>query len=122
MTSLFETDIIVSVRKVFRAKGPAFYAYSTIYFSGFSLFALITGLVMLSVTVRHIISPAVYNMLEGYAAINSASTRFMMLTTPVIVLFAAAMMVSNIATGICSALVVIPVIRRIRWKGTLPKS
>ena len=81
----------------FRAKGPAFYAYSTIYFSGFSLFALITGLVMLSVTVRHIISPAVYNMLEGYAAINSASTRFMMLTTPVIVLFAAAMMVSNIA-------------------------
>lgn len=81
----------------FQAKGAAFYSYVTIYFAGFSLFALVTGGVMLYVTARHLSDPASYSMLSAYSAVNSASSRFMMLTTPVIVLFAAAMAVSNIA-------------------------
>lgn len=81
----------------FRAKGPAYYAYSTIYYAGFSIFALVTGLVMLEVTMRHILAPARFSMMEAYSAISNASTRFMILTTPLIVLFAAAMAVSNAA-------------------------
>ena len=45
-----------------RAKGPAFYSYGTIYAAGFSLFALLTGLLMLMVTVRHISKPFDYSM------------------------------------------------------------
>lgn len=81
----------------FRAKGPAYYAYSTIYFAGFSLFSLVTGLLMLRVTVSHILYPARYVMLSAYSTINGASIRFMMLTMPLIVIFSLAMAVSNIA-------------------------
>ena len=81
----------------FRAKGPAFYDYGTIYYAGFSLFALETGLVMLSVTVSHFAHPETHNMYSAYSAISGASVRYMMLTTPLVILFALAMAVSNIA-------------------------
>ena len=80
-----------------RAKGPAFYAYSTIYFAGFSLFALATGLLMLRVTLSHILHPEEFSMLSAYSTINGASTQFMMLTMPVMVVFAVAMAISNVA-------------------------
>ncbi len=80
-----------------QARGPAFYAYSTIYYAGFALFALVTGLTMLTVTIRHLADPAAYNMMSAYSAINSASIQFMELTTPLILLFALAMAVSNVA-------------------------
>ena len=80
-----------------RTRGADFYNYATIYFAGFSMFALVTGLVMLTVTVRHLLSPAAYSMLQAYSAINGASAQFMILTTPLIVVFAVAMAVSNIA-------------------------
>lgn len=78
-----------------RAKGTAFYAYSTIYYAGFFLFGLVTGLVMLLVTVSHLISPASFSMISAYSAINSASTQFMQLTAPFMIFFALAMVVSN---------------------------
>jgi len=81
----------------FQAKGAAFYAYTTIYFAGFSLFALATTLMMLQITVSHFLHPWDFNMYSAYSAINGASKQFMMLTMPVIVVFAAAMIVSNIA-------------------------
>ena len=80
-----------------RAKGPAFYAYSTIYFAGFSLFALATGLLMLRVTLSHILHPEEFSMFSAYSTINGASTQFMMLTMPVMVVFAVAMAISNVA-------------------------
>ncbi len=81
----------------FRTKGPAFYAYTTIYYAGFSIFTLVTGLVMLAVTVRHLIHPELFTMMDGYSAINGASVRFIMLTTPALLVFSAAMIISNIA-------------------------
>ena len=80
-----------------RAKGPAFYSYMTVYFAGFSLFALVSGLTMSVATVRHLLDPAQYNMLSIFHTINSASMNFMMLSMPLMLLFAAAMAVSNIA-------------------------
>lgn len=79
------------------AKGPAFYAYGTIHAAGFSLFALLTGLTMLAITLRHVLNPQGYNMLNAYSAITGASWRFMMLTAPCVLAFAAAMAVSNVA-------------------------
>ena len=78
-------------------KGPAFYAYGTIYAAGFSLFALLTGLTMLTVTLRRAISPDGYTMLSAYSAISSASWQFMMLTALPVLGFAVAMAVSNVA-------------------------
>ena len=81
----------------YQAKGAAFYDYGTIYYAGFSLFALASGLVMLSVTVSRLVSPGNYSMYAAYSAVSGASVRYMMLTTPVMVFFAAATAVSNIA-------------------------
>ena len=81
----------------FRAKGPAFYDYGTIYYAGFSLFAMATVLVMLSTAVSHFAHPETHNMYSVYSAISGASVRYMMLTTPLMILFAGALAVSNIA-------------------------
>ena len=80
-----------------RSRGPAFYAYDTIYAAGFSLFALVTGVVMLVVTLRHLLQPQHFSMMSTYRAISSASWHFMMITAPLLLAFAAAMAVSNIA-------------------------
>ena len=81
----------------FQARGPAYYAYSTIYFAGFSIFALVTAAMMIQITVMHSANPAEYSMLSAYTTINSASLSFMMVTLPAVFVFAIAMAVSNIA-------------------------
>lgn len=81
----------------FRAKGPAFYDYGTIYYAGFFLFALATGLTMLRVTADHLIHPETYSMYSAYSRISDAGTRYMMMTAPAMILFAIAVAVSNIA-------------------------
>ncbi|MBR3742463.1 MAG: YdcF family protein [Clostridia bacterium] len=88
---------LIMLRHFFQAKGPDFYSYSTIYFIGFFLFSLVTGLVMLSATAAHLADPVQYSMFSVYSVINSASTHFMLLTMPLVVLFGIAMGVSNIA-------------------------
>ena len=81
----------------FRAKGPAFYSYATIYYAGFSLFSLIVGLVILNAAIMHMLNPRDYSMLMTYSVIKSASWWFMLLTAPLIIAFAISMVVSNIA-------------------------
>ena len=79
------------------AKGAAFYAYGTIHAAGFSLFALLTGLAMLEVTLRHLLRPHDFSMMYAYSAISGASWRFMMVTALPVLAFAVAMAVSNVA-------------------------
>ncbi len=80
----------------FQAKGVAFYSYATIYYAGFSLFALVTGVTMLQMSFMHIANPASYSMYTAYSRINSAGKQYMMLTMPFMLVFAAAMALSNI--------------------------
>ena len=80
-----------------RAKGPDFYSYSTIYMVGFGLFLLLTGVVLLTGTVRLIRDPVRYSMFNIYSMVSSAGLNFMLLTSPLVLAFAAAMTVSNIA-------------------------
>ena len=87
----------IMVWHFFQAKGTAFYDYGTIYYAGFSLFALASGVMMLSVTLSHILHPEKFNMYSAYNAISSASTNYMILSTPAMLLFAGAVIVSNIA-------------------------
>ena len=95
-TAFWLTVSAIMLWHFFRAKGVAFYSYGTIYFSGFSLFALVSGLLLLRITVLHITNPAQYNMFAAQSALSSASTSFMWLTMPLMFLFAVAMAVSNI--------------------------
>ena len=81
----------------FKSKGPAFYSYSTIYYAGFSLFALISGAVILHAAIQHMMNPQDYSMFMAYSVIKGASAMFMSLTAPLIVAFAVAMVVCNIA-------------------------
>ncbi len=87
----------IMLRNYFQARGSEFYSYATIYFSGFSLFAIVNFVVMLIATFSHLFSPSEYNMMTVYNTIQSASKQFMILTSPLILLFAAAMAISNIA-------------------------
>ena len=80
-----------------QAKGADFYDYGTIYYAGFALFALATGLVLLSVTVSHLMHPEQYSMFDAYSAMSGASKQYMQFTAPLMLLFAAVMAVSNIA-------------------------
>jgi len=79
-----------------QARGSSFYAYSTVYFAGFFLFALVTGFTMLQITLQHFLEPVSFSMLSAYATLNSASKTFMIWTSPLVAAFALAMMVSNI--------------------------
>ena len=80
-----------------KARGPVFYSYATISYAGFSLFAGITALRLTETTVEHLLWPQRFSMFAVYRVINSASVQFMEITTPLIVLFALAMAVSNLA-------------------------
>ncbi len=80
----------------FQAKGTGFYDYGTIYYAGFSLFSLASGVTMTSVAVSHILHPETFSMLAAYSEISGASTRYMMLTAPLMLLLAGALIVSNI--------------------------
>lgn len=88
---------VIMLRAYSRAKGPAFYSYATIYAAGLSLFAFLTGLLMLGISLRHARHPYEYTMLNAYREITSASYTFMMATAPFILVFAAGMAVSNAA-------------------------
>ncbi len=80
-----------------RMKGSSFYSYSTIYAAGFSLFLLLTGILLLVGTIRHIIEPGYFNMKGMYGMLSSAGCNFMTMTFPFILVFAAAMTFSNLA-------------------------
>ena len=97
VTAFFLLTAAVMLRAYRLARGPAFYSYGTIYAAGFSLFSLITGLVMLYVTVSHLLYPYDYPMLSAYSAVSQAGGRFMLLTAPFLIAFALALAVSNLA-------------------------
>jgi len=97
LTLFFLSLSVIMTRSFLDARGPRFYAYSTIYYAGFSIFSLVTGLTMLNITLRRLVEADSFDMLNAYQSINSINSRFMMLTMPLVVVFAILMAVSNIA-------------------------
>ena len=88
---------VIMLWHFFRAKGPAMYSYATIYYAGFSLFAFISGVVILNAAIRHIVNPREFSMYMTYGVIKSASSQFMFLTAPLIGAFALSLILCNIA-------------------------
>ena len=78
------------------AKGSSFYAYTTIYFAGFSIFSTVTGIVLSFITVQHLIDPLSYPMYYAYRVLCGASLQFMLITLPVVAVFSFALAISNI--------------------------
>ena len=97
LTAFWLGTAFIMIRAFCRARGPAFYAYDTIYYVGFGLFAVVTGLTLLNLTLRHWIRPRDFLMLDVYANLCGAGFNFMMVTLPAMVVFAVAMCISNIA-------------------------
>lgn len=97
LTAFWLGTAFIMIRAFRGARGPAFYAYDTIYYVGFGLFALVTGVTMLNLTLRHAVKPREFVMLDVYAALSGAGFNFMVITLPPLVVFAVAMCVSNVA-------------------------
>ncbi len=97
LTVFFLAESLLFFLAFRRAKGPDFYAYSTIYMAGFSIFFFLTGLLLLVTSVRHILYPAGFTMLSVYGQISSSGSSFMFYTSPFLLAFAVAMTVSNVA-------------------------
>ena len=87
----------IMIWNYYQARGPAYYSYSTVYYAGFSIFSLFTGLMMVQLTISHFLNPVEFSMLSVYQYINGASRVFMEYTSPLVILFAIGMGVSNIA-------------------------
>ncbi len=87
---------LIMGRHFLLSRGPAFYSHATIYFGGFSLFSLGNFVLMFGVTLAHLFSDD-YNMFSACQSISGASRQFMLLTMPLMLFFAVAMAVSNIA-------------------------
>ncbi|MBR6953782.1 MAG: YdcF family protein [Clostridia bacterium] len=79
-----------------QARGAAFYSYTTIYYAGFGLFSLISGIVLTQVTAAHLLDPAYHSMQSACSTIAGVSGRFLLYTAPLILLFSLAMAVSNL--------------------------
>ncbi len=79
------------------ARGSELYAYSTMFYIGFFFFALVTGLSMTNVTLRHIVRGDEYPMLLVYEALGSAAVRFLYYTSPLLLFFSLALAASNVA-------------------------
>ena len=96
LTAFWLGTAFIMLRAFHRTKGTAFYAYDTIYYVGFGLFTLVTGAVMLNLTLRRLVQPREFTMLDVYASLSGAGFNFMMVTLPALAVFAVAMIVSNI--------------------------
>ena len=78
------------------ARGPAFYAYSTIFYAGGFLFTFVNGVILLTVTLKFLFRPEEMLMISVYSTICSAGAQFLFYTFPAVFIFSAAMAVSNI--------------------------
>ncbi len=97
LTLFFLLESFLMLKTFFRSKGSAFYSYSTIHLAGFSLFLLLTGVILLLTTVQHQLDPANVPMKQVYDYLSSANLYYMLFTSPFVFAFAGAMTVSNIA-------------------------
>ena len=97
LTAFWLGTALIMLKAFRQATGPAFYAYDTIYYVGFGVFALVSGVMLLNLFLRRLARPQDFLMLDVYAALCDAGFNFMVVTLPLLVVFAVAMCVSNLA-------------------------
>ena len=57
------------------ARGPALYNYSTVFYIGFFFFSLVTGLTLLNLTLRHMVTDEVFSMRNVYSSLCAFARR-----------------------------------------------
>ena len=87
---------LLMLRFFINCRGPRLYTYNALYTAGFSIFLLVTGILLTFLMVQRILSPASFSMFRVYSAVASAGWRFMMVTCPLVLIFALLMAISNI--------------------------
>ena len=87
----------IMLRGYCSARGPGFYAYSTILCAGSFFFTLVTGLLLLHMTLQYLLRPGEFLMLSVYSTICRAGALFLFYTFPLVAVFSLAMAVSNVA-------------------------
>ena len=94
--AVFFLGIAVLMLKYFlQAREEEIYSYYTVYTSGFSLFAGITGILLLVLLAQHMLFPYRYNMRTVFEGVTYASMNFIILTAPLILVFSVLMVISN---------------------------
>ena len=86
----------ILLRGYLSARGPAFYAYSTIFCAGGFLFTFVSGVILLSATLKFLFRPEEMLMISVYSTICCAGAQFLFYTFPAVFIFSVAMAVSNI--------------------------
>ena len=86
----------ILLRGYLSARGPAFYAYSTIFCAGGFLFTFVNGVILLIVTLKFLFRPEEMLMISVYSTICCAGAQFLLYTFPAVFVYSVAMAVSNI--------------------------
>lgn len=91
------TSGFLMFRYFIKVSGPDFYSYSSVHSAGFSFLALFGGGLLLYITIRHILSPDSFSMIMAYDLIQRFGLSFMLFTSPLVLVFAVLMFISNVA-------------------------
>ena len=87
---------LILFHSFFSRTGSRLYSYYSILAFGMALFFSIFGINLSFEFSRHLLQPQNYGMSEIYSAFSSAAWSFIALTTPLILIFAVSLIVSNI--------------------------
>ena len=88
---------LIMLHHAIHAGFAGFYSYTTIFCMGFSLFSLITGVIMLRATIQHLQQPAFFSIRSVCSSLQGSCIRFMMLTLPPVLLVVIGLVISNLA-------------------------
>ncbi len=97
LTVFFLGTALLMIRSFRSLKGTSFYTYQAIYTMGFAIFCGLVGLMQLALFVGHLTDPFMNNVLQAIRIAGRAGYVFMVVSFPFVVVFAVAMVVSNIA-------------------------
>ncbi|MBR2765892.1 MAG: YdcF family protein [Blautia sp.] len=97
ITLFFIGMAVLHIWHFFRLKGPLMYTYDAIFACGIGLFCTVTGLNMLNLFIRRLTFMEFFWMRDVYEALSLAGSTFVILTSPLILLFSVLMIISNIA-------------------------
>ena len=78
-----------------RLRGPLLYSYDAMFCCGFGIFASVSGLNLLSLFLQRILRPDRYWMRDVYETLSMSPGVFMMLTSPLVLIFSVLLMISN---------------------------
>ncbi len=97
ITLFFLGTAILCAVQFFGLKGPLLYSYDTVLTCGAVFFCTVTGLNLLDLFLRRMMSSQNYGMRDVYEQLSLSGGTFMLISSPIVLVFSLLMIVSNIA-------------------------